>query len=211
MKRTMAIGTATAAVTAALLWAPVAPVSAVTATVDVPIGAAVAAINAACAATQPLAATGLQVTDAGAVVAAYNPTAGVAQQAWDGPRSGLVVTASPPALYREIPIIGAAFARRALKSLGVTATWTVDPTPAVTLAEAIPSPGELIRQTVAAPRATVPPVTQCAGALLANPKGARCSPSGPMAPGAPPGGSSPGRTTSAGTTTLTTACSSSST
>lgn len=170
MRSTRTRCTAMAGVAAAALLAAVVPAWAPPAAAASGVTEAVAAINAACAATQPLAETGLRVTDAGEVVAAYNPAAGVVQQAWDGPRSGLVLTASPPTLYREIPIYGAAFARRALKSLGVTATWTVDPTPAVQIADAIPSPGELIRQTLAAPRAAIPPVTQCAGTLLANPK-----------------------------------------
>jgi hypothetical protein len=170
MKRSMAIGTATAAVTAALLWAPVAPASAVTATVDVPIGAGVAAINAACAASQPLAETGVRVTASGTTVAAYNRTAAVVQQAWDGPGEGLVLTTSPPGLYREMPRDEAAFAKRALKKLGSTATWTLDPTPSVTLTDVIPSPGDLIRTTLKAPGASLAPVTQCASNLLANPE-----------------------------------------
>lgn len=170
MKRSVTMGRATAVVAAVMLTLGTVPASASPAAVDVGINEAVAAINAACAASQPLAESGLRVTDGGVTVAAYDRTAGIAQQSWDGPWSGLVLTTSPAALYREIPASEAAVAKRALKSLGVTATWTLDPSPDVLLADAIPSPGELIRQSLAAPGAATLPVTQCAGTLLANPK-----------------------------------------
>lgn len=160
---------ATAVMASALLMVPTVPASAAPRAVDVPLATAVAAINAACAATQPLAESGLRVTDAGTTVAAFNKPAGVVQQSWDVPGTGVIVTTTPPGLYREMPLYEARFAKRALKSLGSTATWTLDTTPAVTVADVIPSPGELIRTTLEAPRSTLPPASQCANTLLANP------------------------------------------
>lgn len=118
----------------------------------------------------PLAESGLRVTDGGATVAAYDRTAGVAQQSWGGPRSGLVLTTSPAALYREIPASEAAFAKRALKSLGVTATWTLDPSPNVLLADAIPSPPASSSASRWLSACGRPCGNRCAGTLLANPK-----------------------------------------
>lgn len=169
MRSSRALGGATAVMASALLMVPTLPASAAPKAVDVPPAAAVAAINAACAATQPLAESGVRVTDAGTTVAAFNKPAGVVQQSWDGPGTGFILTTTPPALYREMPLSEARFAKRALKSLGSTATWTVDPTPAVTVADVLPSPGELIRTTLEAPRSTLPPASQCANTLLANP------------------------------------------
>ncbi len=171
MRRRVAVGKATAAVAAVMLLAGTMPASAETTLVDVPVADAVAAINAACAATQPLAESGMRVSDTEAVVAAYNPVTGVATQTWNGLGEGLVVTGSPVRLYQQMSLYESDFSKRALKKLGSSAKWTVDPTPDQTIADLIPSPGELIRRMLKAPRHAIAPMTQCANTLLENPLG----------------------------------------